>query len=337
MKKRGGISAGGNWLLDVIKVVDTYPKEGNLANILETKPPSNGGCPYNVLLDIAKLETGIPLQGIGALGDDKAADYILNDCKTNGINTKLLHKKQGEVTSYTDVFNVKETGYRTFFHGRGANAFLDINDFDTNKISGRICLLGYLLLLDTLDTEDAKFGTRAAALLSKLSEEGIETAIDIVSEDSERFSKIVMPALPYVDYLIINEVEASKTLNIAVRDDSGSLIEDNIAKVAELLIQHGVRKQVIIHYPEGSFSHRVKDNEQIFEKSLVLPKDFIVGATGAGDAFCAGTLYGIYSEWDTKKTLQFASGMAAASLSEAPASLGIRPIDEIWEIIENYS
>ncbi len=36
---------------------------------------------------------------------------------------------------------------------------------------------------------------------------------DVVTiEDSDRFAKIVIPALPYVDYLIINEVAQTMTI-----------------------------------------------------------------------------------------------------------------------------
>lgn len=334
--QRKGISAGGNWIIDTIKIVDTYPEEGNLANILETRPPANGGCPYSVLLDLAKLETGLPLQGIGSIGQDEAAEYILQDCKKHDIESSLLHQKEGIPTSYTDVFNVKTTGHRTFFHARGANSLLDIDDFEINKITGKICLLGYLLLLDALDDADPEYGNRAARLLAKLSKAGIETAVDIVSENSDRFAKIVTPTLPYIDYLIVNEVEASKTMDIPVRDDAGNIMDENIAKVAKMLVEKGVRKQVIIHYPEGSFSFKKADREKVFGKSLKLPEGFIVGATGAGDAFCAGALFGIYHDWKTERTLKFASGMAAASLSEAAASSGIRPVKEIEALIEKY-
>jgi len=334
--KREGISAGGNWIIDTIKIVDTYPEEGNLANILETRPLANGGCPYNVLLDLAKLETGIPLQGIGAIGNDEAGEFILQDCKKHNIDISLLHQKKGVPTSYTDVFNVQKTGRRSFFHARGANALLDVDDFDVDKITGRICLLGYLLLLDSLDAPDSEFGNRAARLLSKLSDAGIETAVDIVSENSDRFARIVLPTLPYVDYLIINEVEASKTVNIDVRDENENILNDRIMQVAEMLVSKGVRKQVIIHYPEGAFSLKKAGNEQVFRPSLDVPEGFIVGATGAGDAFCAGALYGIYESWSTKSVIEFVSGMAAASLSEAASSTGIRPIAEIEKLIKKY-
>lgn len=169
MQDRKGICAGGNWIIDRIKIVDTYPKEGNLANILTAEAPTNGGSSYNVLVDLARLGLDIPLQAIGVLGDDDDADFILNDCRKHGINCELLKKRKGSLTSYTDVITVENTGQRTFFHAHGANALLDVDDFDVEKIRGRICLLGYLLLLDRLDSEDPEYGTRAARLLSRLS------------------------------------------------------------------------------------------------------------------------------------------------------------------------
>ena len=46
---------------------------------------------------------------------------------------------------------------------------------------------------------------------------GFKTSIDVVSEDSERFSKIIGPALKQVDYCILNEIEASKVTGVEVR------------------------------------------------------------------------------------------------------------------------
>jgi hypothetical protein len=56
-------------------------------------------------------------------------------------------------------------GHRTFFHHRGANALWTGAGLNFRKVNARIFHLGYLLLLDALDAPDAKFGTKAAALL----------------------------------------------------------------------------------------------------------------------------------------------------------------------------
>src|SRR6516162_5542826 len=126
---RKGILAGGNWILDRTKIIDVYPAQDALANILgETS--SNGGGPYNVLKDLARLQAPFPLAAVGLVGDDAAGEYIRQDCQVHGIDTRQLHVTKEAPTSYTDVMTVKSTGRRTFFHQRGANAFLDATHFD---------------------------------------------------------------------------------------------------------------------------------------------------------------------------------------------------------------
>ena len=70
--------------------------------------------------------------------------------------------------------------------------------------------------------------------------------------------------------------------------------------------------------------------------SLKLNPADIKGSVGAGDAFCAGSLYGIYHQYDDEKLLSFASAVAATSLFEANATDGIRPWDEVLEIAKKY-
>jgi len=101
-------------------------------------------------------------------------------------------------------------GRRTFFHNRGANATWNGEDIDFSKSRRKFFILAILLLLDAIDATDSEHGTVGAALLAKARAAGFKTSIDVVSEDSERFSKIIGPALKQVDYCILNEIEASK-------------------------------------------------------------------------------------------------------------------------------
>ncbi|MDA0811743.1 MAG: hypothetical protein O3C21_05050, partial [Verrucomicrobia bacterium] len=50
--ERNGILAGGNFIVDHVKVVDHYPEQEMLASIL-SESMSNGGGPYNVLKDLS--------------------------------------------------------------------------------------------------------------------------------------------------------------------------------------------------------------------------------------------------------------------------------------------
>ena len=118
---RSGLLAGGNWIIDQVKMIDVYPKHEQLANI-SGQSQGTGGSPYNVLLDLAKLGASFPLVGAGLVGQDALGEYILDDCRSNGIDPEFISVSPGTSTSYTDVMTEIEGGRRTFFHNRGANA-----------------------------------------------------------------------------------------------------------------------------------------------------------------------------------------------------------------------
>ena len=184
MTERSGILAGGSWIVDRTKMIDFYPAQDALANILQ-EMSNNGGAPYNVLIDLARLQASFPLEAVGLVGDDAAGGFIRADCRAHGIDTCQLHSSKEAPTSYTDVMTVQSTGRRTFFHQRGANAFLDSAHFDFTQSRARIFHLGYILLLDRLDQPDPKYGTVAAALLARARAAGFKTSLDLVSEDSD--------------------------------------------------------------------------------------------------------------------------------------------------------
>jgi hypothetical protein len=60
MSGRHGILAGGNWIVDQVKITDVYPAQDALANIL-TESRCNGGGPFNVLKDLALMKAPFPL------------------------------------------------------------------------------------------------------------------------------------------------------------------------------------------------------------------------------------------------------------------------------------
>jgi sugar/nucleoside kinase (ribokinase family) len=226
-------------------------------------------------------------------------------------------------------------GRRTFFHNRGANALWDGEDLDFKKSKARIFHLGYLLLLDALDAPDKTYGTKAARLLSRAQEAGLKTSVDVVSEDSDRFGKVVSPALKYVDYCILNEIEAGKTAGFKIRDVEGKLDTVSLRHAAGALLQMGVKEVVVIHFPEGSFA-RTRKGEDYWQSSLNLPGKYIAGTAGAGDAFCAGMLYGLHEEWPLDKCLMTGVCAAAASLSDPTCTGGMQPLDSCLALAKKY-
>jgi sugar/nucleoside kinase (ribokinase family) len=227
-----------------------------------------------------------------------------------------------------------QTGARTFFHYRGANALLDYPDFVNMDAPAKIFHLGYLLLLDTLDSPDAEYGTVAARVLHLLKSKGYETSIDVVSEQGDRFRRIVTPSLKYVDYMICNEIEAGACSGIELRNETG-LCRENLSKVAEYLFEQGVAKMVVIHFPEGGFAMRRNGEQLLIGSFPVLPTE-IKSSVGAGDAFCAGALYGIHEGWSLADLLTFANANARFNLLSESSTGGAAPLSKVKEYMDSF-
>lgn len=333
MTHRTGILAGGNWIIDHVKIIDTWPAQDALANIVGGSDGS-GGSPYNVLVDLAKLGVPLPLAGVGLVGEDADGRKILDDCARYTIDAEGIQRTSAAPTSFTDVMTVQGSGRRTFFHARGANALLSGGHFDFTKSRARIFHLGYLLLLDGLDAPSTTHGTVAAEVLARAQEAGMKTSIDVVSEDSDRFPKIVLPALPYVDVCVMNEFEAGRVTGRKIR--VGEILDYGELRLAmQALLDAGVKERVVVHYPEGGCALG-KGGDWDEHGSVCLPADYIVGAAGAGDAFTAGTLLGWHEGLPVREWLRQGVCAAAANLSDETCTGGVGTLAECFGLGARY-
>ena len=80
-----GIVCAGHWVLDYIKFIDNWPDRSEICTIL-SESISNGGAPFNVIVDITNLQVDIPTVGIGCIGDDIRGEKILEICQEKNIN-----------------------------------------------------------------------------------------------------------------------------------------------------------------------------------------------------------------------------------------------------------
>ena len=70
--------------------------------------------------------------------------------------------------------------------------------------------------------------------------------------------------------------------------------------------------------------------------SFKLPKGYIKGSVGAGDAFCAGCLYAIYKGYDADWMLRYAAAAAAANLSQPDSVSGMKTDTELKKFMETW-
>ena len=96
----------------------------------------------------------------------------------------------------------------------------------------------------------------------------------------------------------------------------------------------GVNKKVIIHMRDCSVCCSEKGVTLLGSK--IVPKDYIKGTTGAGDAFCAGAIYAIYKGKEDAEILDFASSTAVMSLGGADATSGLHTEQETIEFCKKF-
>ena len=333
--ERKGIISVGNWVVDSVKFIDVYPQKGNLTTIYKVEN-GLGGCSHNVLIDIARMESGIPLYAGGCVGNDDLGKLCLEAVEKYGVNGDNMRVLEGESTSYTDVMSeINGTASRTFFHNRGANAKLTPEMVMEADSPAKIFHLGYLLLLDELDKADEVYGVAAARALDALQRKGYKTSVDVVSEEGDRYRKVILPCLKYTDYFIINEVEAGACCDDDLRDADGKIIIEKVIATAKKLLDMGVSTLVVIHFPEGGVAAS-KDGEVVYVPSEMIGREDIVSPVGAGDAFCAGSLYAIHEDYKLEDLLVFANTCARFNLKSATSTGGAPTLKELNDYIESH-
>ncbi len=317
-KNQKGIAVAGSVIVDKINEIKAYPQSGELTQIQNIEK-SVGGCVPNVALDLKRICPDITVKAVGKIGNDDDGAFVLGMLSDGGVDVSGFVASNERNTSFTDVMSVVN-GQRTFFCYPGASAEFGIDDIDFEGLDVKILHLGYFLLLEKVDNGEG------IEILKEASRRNIKTSIDLVSENSDRYN-IVLPCLKYTDYLIINEMEAGKLTGIEPTDD-------NMEAIARRLKEAGVREKVVIHMPD--YAVCLSDEGYTKVSSYELPDGYIKGTTGAGDAFCAGTLIGIYKGWCDKEILEFGSAAAVMALGTPDATSGLNEEKEIRKFCEQF-
>src|SRR5215467_5740575 len=99
---RCGLMAGGNWIIDQVKLIDVYPQPEQLGNI-RGQSLGTGGAPFNVLVGLSKTGVRFPLMAAGMVGQDALGEQILKECRKHRIDVGHLGTTPKAPTSYTDV------------------------------------------------------------------------------------------------------------------------------------------------------------------------------------------------------------------------------------------
>jgi sugar/nucleoside kinase (ribokinase family) len=296
---------------DVVgRPMHTIPEPGRLV-LVDEMGLHTGGCAVNAATALANL--GLPVEVIGKVGADPFGDFIVNAMRERGIGTRGVKRDQEVGTSATMVM-VDPDGERRFVHYIGANARLTKEDVDLQLLAeASILHIGGSLVLPGID------GEPTADLLQEAQALGVTTFLDTVWDDTGRWMTLLEPGLPYIDYFIPSLPEAQAITG---------LFEPG--EVARALIDHGAGVVALKMGADGCLVMSASN------ETLRLPAFDVdvVDATGAGDAFAAGFITGIWQDWSLEKTAQFASAVGALCVTGVGASGGIRSLVETIQFME---
>ena len=224
----------------------------------------SGGSASNTITGLAAL--GIETGFIGRIGKDSYGRQYKEDLQKHGIQSHLT-----EVEDHSGVAStfISKDGERTFGTYLGAAAMLSVDDISSEPFEGYdlFYIEGYLVQNYAL--------IEKAVRLAK--ESGLTVAIDLASfnvvEANIEFLKRIIPQ--YVDIVFANEEEAQALTGLPPQEAVSA-----IHKMADLAIVKTGANGSWIQQGETKINVPVK-------------KVTCVDATGAGDLFAAGFIYGL--------------------------------------------
>lgn len=257
----------GAHVLDVLaRPVDGIP-EGQGGALLDQIRVAPAGTAGGTAVILAKL--GANVRSVGAVGDDPLGDLLISLLQRHGVDTTLVHRREGVQTS-ASVLPIRADGSRPALHVIGANATLSADDLSPDVLGDATHLhVGAPELLDP---------SLIAALLHAARQRGITTSADMLAPgDFPGILDMVAPALQHVDHLLPNDEQVL-----------GFTGTSDIVEGCRRLLATGVGTVAATCGADGAV---VVTNDAV--ERVPAYEIAVVDTSGCGDAFSAGYLRGL--------------------------------------------
>jgi sugar/nucleoside kinase (ribokinase family) len=293
---------------DWVSVIPHFPKPDEKVDS-EMEDYFGGGVTANYITATTRL--GIKSAFIGAVGDDDAGDFLIQDMIREKSITKFVVKKKGMKTAVNFIFVVKEGGQKTIIQ----SPYLQTTKLTPEEIKLE-WFKGAKLLHTTAVHEDLTLKSFEYAKENKL-----KISLDLESQIAIRGIKRLKPILDQVDILLPNKMGAMTITK-----------QKSPIEAAKEFIKWGIETVVITLGEKGAMA--ITKNG-IFEAPAFEVK--AVDATGAGDTFCAAFSYGnTLKKWPLEKSLVFANAAASIKMLKLGARTGMPTLKETIDFLHNH-
>lgn len=258
---------------------------------------------------VAAARQGADVSFIGAVGDDGFGDFSQQCLAKEGININHLARVAGVATGVAGIL-VEDNGSNSIVLAAGANATLNVN-----QIEAATSAIGAAqLLLCQLETPIATV-TRAIAIAHA---QGVKVVLNPAPAQQ------LDPALlKQVDYLIVNETEASQLSGISVTSQASA------RQASERLLDLGVGTVLLTMGGDGALITQAGSSE--FIPAI---KVDVVDTTAAGDTFVGAFAVGIANGLSVSDASREAQYTAALTVTKLGAQTSIPHRHEVLDFMK---
>jgi len=252
-----------------------------------------GGSAANTIVGLARL--GCKVGFIGKIADDREGKMLVEDFCREGVDTKgIMHSKHGRSGAVMGF--VDEKGDRALYVDPGVNDTIEFNEINM----------------------EYAFQTRFLHLTSFVGEKSFQTQKKLVEMLPQNVKLSLDPGELYARKGSMLEPIIEKTFVLMPNLNELELLTKtaDYRKGAEVLLKKGVEIVAVKLGGKGCYVTNGKENH-----SVEPFKAKVVDTTGAGDAFCAGFLYGLISG----KSLYECGRLGNLVASRCIMKMGARP------------
>lgn len=285
----------GSLNLDYVYSVDQFVRPG------ETKSSKKreifaGGKGLNQSIALAR--SGAEVYHAGAVG--KLDGSVLTDVlKLNGVNIDFIKEIEDASTGHA-IIQVDENGQNCILLFGGVNQMITKDQIDSTI--DRFSKGDFLILQNEIN------------MLDYIVEKAHEKGLIIFLNPSPINENIFKLNLDYIDYFILNEIEAADISK-----------EDKFEKLLDALADRFPKAKIVLTLGEKGV--RFKDGETILEHGIF--KVPVVDTTAAGDTFTGYFIGSLVQGHSDKEALRLASLASAIAVSRMGAETSIPFMEEI--------
>jgi ribokinase len=263
---------------------------------IESYVEACGGSAANTVVGLARL--GCRVGYIGKVGCDREGDLLFQDFHAEGVDTagtiRTEQGKSGSVLGFVD-----KKGARALYIDSGVNDTITLDE-----VNSRYASRAQFLHLTSFVGEKS-FQTQKKLL------DAIHSSVKVSFDPGALYARkgyeALEPILRRAYVLMPNAIELALL--------TGKI---DYCKGADLMVGRGVK---IVAVKLGSDGCYVTDGK---ERHLIEPvKVEVVDTTGAGDAFCAGFLYGLINEKSLVECGKLGNFVASRCIMKMGARAGL--------------